>query len=291
MTNSGSNEAFIKFGEIAADYGRQYGEIDFKEFYPEHKFRLKIFLDCLKAIQPIKVLDVGCGSGEPLVAMLGHGYDAYGFDYSKDMVAQARSLLVTNGLDSGRVSWNNMEDIQGIGRGDYDCMVALGSLYYSSDFNRTMRTLAGLLPNGGQIVFSLRNDLFSLFSLNKYSVDFFLKKLIPFKNISDAQRKRVCDLFETRFSEQELSRKFKTVDDLGIHSTCHNPLTVEQEVLSPCGLRLEGIYYYHYHALPPIFEHSDTVEFRQLSSKLENPTDWRGMFMSSAFVVHASLRN
>lgn len=284
---AGSDDAFVKFGEIADSYGRQYQETDYKEFYPEHKFRLRIFLDRLKAIQPTKVLDVGCGSGEPLVAMLGQGFDAYGFDYSKEMVAQARSTLSVNGFDEGRVSWNNMEDIKEIAQDEYDCVVALGSLCYSRDFNRTMRNLVGLLPNSGHIVFSLRNDLFSLFSLNKYSVDFFLNKLIPFADVSEDIRKRVCNLFEIRFSEQELSRKFKTVDERGIHSTYHNPLTVEREVLGPCGLRLNGIYYYHYHALPPMFEHTDTIEFRHLSAQMEDPTDWRGMFMSSAFVVHA----
>jgi SAM-dependent methyltransferase len=288
MNKIGSSDAYVKFGEMAADYGLQYADADFEKLYPEHKFRLKIFLDLLRTIQPSKVLDVGCGSGEPLVAMLGQGYDARGFDFSKEMVAQTRNTLAANGHDSERVSWNNMEDIQNISCGDFDCIVALGSLYYSRDLDRTMKNLANLLPKGGQIVFSLRNDLFSLFSLNKYSADFFLKKLVPSASVSDALRTDVCNLFETRFAEQELSRKFLTVDDQGIHSTYHNPLTVEKEVLLPCGLRLEGIYYYHYHALPPIFEHSNTVEFRRLSAQMEDPTDWRGMFMSSSFVVHAS---
>jgi cyclopropane fatty-acyl-phospholipid synthase-like methyltransferase len=288
MKTTGKNDAFVKFGEMAANYGQQYAEADFEKFYPEHKFRLKIFLDLLKTIKPTKLLDVGCGSGEPLVAMLGQGYDAYGFDYSKEMVAQTGSTLSANGHDSGRVSWNNMEDIQSIARGDYDCIVALGSLYYSRDLDRTMKNITSLLPKGGQMIFSLRNDLFSLFSLNKYSADFFLNKLMPTAAMSDSLKKEACDLLETRFAEKELSRKFQTVDDRGIHSTYHNPLTVEKELLKPCGLRLEGIYYYHYHALPPIFEHTNTVEFRRLSAQLEDPTDWRGMFMSSSFVVHAS---
>ena len=36
--------AFIKFGEEASEYGKQYGDENLNDFYPEHKFRLKIFL-------------------------------------------------------------------------------------------------------------------------------------------------------------------------------------------------------------------------------------------------------
>ena len=39
--------AFIKFGEEAPEYGKQYGDENLNDFYPEHKFRLKIFLDLL----------------------------------------------------------------------------------------------------------------------------------------------------------------------------------------------------------------------------------------------------
>jgi hypothetical protein len=183
-----------------------------------------------------------------------------------------------------------MEDIVGIRSGEYECIIALGSLYYARDFLRTMKNLSALLPANGSMVFSLRNELFSLFSMNKYSVNFWIRTLLPLASLSEGLRLRLCDLLETRFAGSSVPRKFETVDDLGIHSTYHNPLTVEQQILGPCGLRLEGIYYYHYHALPPIFEHSDTVEFRRLSAEMENPTDWRGMFMSSAFVVHASKR-
>jgi hypothetical protein len=83
----------------------------------------------------------------------------------------------------------------------------------------------------------------------------------------------------------------RIVDDKRIHSLYHNPLTVESEVLVPNGLSLERLYYYHYHALPPEFEHSDIEEFRRLSCDLENASDWRGMFMCSTFVVHAIKNN
>lgn len=289
MSSSKGIDAFVKFGEKAGDYSQQYADAELAEFYPEHRFRLKIFMDLLAKIQPRKVLDIGCGSGDPLSAILGQGHDAYGFDFSPEMVAQAQRTLTDRGLDATRVSRNNMEDIREIRPGEFDCMVGLGSLYYSRNFPRTMQSIAGLLPEGGNIVFSLRNELFSLFSLNKYSAEFLMDRLMPLEGLSESLRNRVSTLLETRFAELPQPKKFKTIDEIGIYSEYHNPLTVQDEVLTPCGLKLEGVYYYHFHALPPVFEHSDTVEFRRLSAQMEsNPRDWRGAFMSSAFIVHAS---
>lgn len=77
MSSSRGIDAFVKIGEKAGDYGRQYADADFAEFYPEHRFRLNLFLDLLAKIRPKKVLDIGCGSGDPLSVILGKGHDAY----------------------------------------------------------------------------------------------------------------------------------------------------------------------------------------------------------------------
>ena len=280
--------AFIKFGEEAPEYGKQYGDENLNDFYPEHKFRLKIFLDLLHLIKPNKILDVGCGSGQPLLSILKNGFNANGFDFSPEMVEQSQKLLTENGFDPNKVSKNNMEDIQGIENASFDCIVGLGSLYYSRNFNKTMKDVANILPYGGNLIFSLRNDLFSFFSQNKYSLSFLLEKMIPFQNFTPKLKNEIENFYSIRYPDQSFEKKFNTVDDKKIYSLSHNPLTVENEVLKPVGLKLENIYYYHFHSLPPVFEHTNTLEFRQQSVLLENPTDWRGAFMSSSFVVHAT---
>lgn len=280
-------DAYKFFGMEAKKYGEQYKPNDLAKLYPEHVFRLNIFLNILATIKPNRTLDIGCGSGQPLLAFLQEGYDAHGFDYSNEMVEQAKQLLSSNDLNPARVSQNNMEDIENILPGYYDCMVGLGSLYYSRSFESTIRQIGSLLPKGGNFIFSLRNELFSLFSLNAYTSDFFLKNLIPSASLSTDLRARLGTFLDERFRPLGAAKKFLTIDDQKVYSLYHNPLTVEREVLTPNGFSLKNIYYYHYHALPPEFEHSDTEEFRKLSCELENPTDWRGMFMSSSFVVHA----
>jgi SAM-dependent methyltransferase len=280
-------DAYKFFGTGAKKYGEQYTSSDLGKLYPEHVFRLNIFLELLKQISPKRMLDVGCGSGEPLLSFLRAGHDAHGFDYSPEMVEQAGQLLQSNNFEKGRVSRNNMENIEGIQPGQYDCVVGLGSLYYSRKFESTIRQIVDVLPKGGSLIFSLRNELFSLFSLNSYTANFFMKNFVPGAALTPGLNDRLDTFLDKKFQSMGAAKKFLTIDDQKVYSLYHNPLTVEREVLAPAGLSLKGTYYYHYHALPPEFEHSDTLEFRKLSCEMENPTDWRGMFMSSSFVVHA----
>lgn len=280
-------DAYKFFGSKANQYGELYQPQDLLKLYPEHIFRLNIFLNLLSNIKPNCMLDIGCGSGEPLLNFLKSGHNAYGFDFSIEMVEQAKKLLSANNLDPGRVSQNNMEKIKNIRPAEYDCIVGLGSLYYSRDFQNTIRQTTNLLPKGGNFIFSLRNELFSLFSLNSYTSEFFLKNFIPSSSLSSYLEERLGNFLSERMKSSGTVKKFLTIDDQKVHSLYHNPLTVEKEVLSPNGLSLKRLYYYHYHALPPEFEHSDTEEFRKLSYDLEKPSDWRGMFMCSSFIVHS----
>ena len=244
-------------------------------------------MDLLRRVQPKRILDVGCGSGGPLLEMLRLGFDASGFDYAPEMVEESQRNLREAGFSENKVHRNNIEDIADIEAGVYDCITALGVIYYARNLDRTMSEICRILAPGGRFIFSVRNSLFSLFSLNEYSYEFFTNQLIPSDRLSPELRENAERYMAERFASVGVDRKFKTVDDLGIHSREHNPLTVSAELLQPYGLTLEGLYFYHWHAVPPIFEHTNLAEFRDVSAELENPTDWRGMFMASGFVVDA----
>ena len=54
--------------------------------------------------------------------------------------------------------------------------------------------------------------------------------------------------------------------------TSTQPLTITNE-MAKLGLAVQGIYFYHFHALPPVFENYDKEYFRKISWKIENPLD------------------
>ncbi len=282
-------DGYIKFGEQAESYGEQYVKPDLNAVkYPANVFRLNAFINLLNQIKPAKVLDVGCGTADPLLAMRAQGHEVHGFDYAKEMVDVAKRNVKRAGYSEDIIHHNNMEDIQGIEKGAYDCMVALGAVYYARDFHKTISGMAELLPSGGNLIMSLRNDMFSLYSMNDYSVEFMYRKFYPHEKLSGDLRKRLDAFMEDHHKVEDVEKAFKTIDDRLIHTYNHNPLTVEEEILKPHGLKQKGLYFYHFHALPPVFEHSDTEEFRKLSAEFENnPADWRGLFMCSTFIVHA----
>ena len=284
--NKNDREAFVEFGLEAGTYDKNYSNSP--DRYPDHVFRLRIFLDLLKKIQPKSLLDAGCGSGVPLATFLKAGFNAYGFDRSPEMVQETSKRLSANGLDPSRAFEGDLDKFGRPIPELFDAIVGLGTVYYTVDTRRTVGHLASHLSPTGDIIFSLRHELFSLGSLNEYSADFLLQQIYNTSQLSESARASLQQIVSERFPKANIEKLFANVDERQIRSNLHNPLTVESELLEPNGLKLKNIYYYHFHALPPIFEHIHQQEFYQLSSEREIPSDWRGMFSASCFVVHAT---
>lgn len=279
-------EAYVEFGSEADTYDRNY-RLDAGR-YPDHVYRLRIFEDLLKTIKPTRVLDAGCGSGVPLVTFLKAGYDAYGFDLSPEMVEETRKRVVAMGYESTRVFQGNLDTFERPIPEKFDVACGLGAVYYTPNTVTTLRHLATNVKDNGHLIFSLRNDLFSLCSQNEYSADYLLRNIFPISETKGKLRDDVLAFFSDRYPKMNVEKLFENVDERAIKSHLHNPLTVEKDLLDPSGLRLEGLYYYHFHALPPIFEHTHQAEFYELSAQREDPTDWRGVVNASCFVVHAT---
>jgi len=278
-------EAFVEFGSEADTYDRNY-RLDAGR-YPDHVYRLRIFEDLLQKIKPKTVLDAGCGSGVPLVTFLKAGFDAYGFDRSPEMVDETQKRVESAGFEKHRVFQGDLDSFERPIGAPFDVACGLGSVYYTPNTVTTLRHVGSHVKNDGDLIFSLRNELFSLCSQNEYSADYLLRNIFAISNTTGSLRDDVLNFFAERYPKMNVEKLFENVDERAIKSHLHNPLTIESSLLAPSGLRLEGLYYYHFHALPPIFEHTHQSEFYELSAQCENPTDWRGVVMASCFVVHA----
>ena len=278
-------EAFVEFGSEADTYDRNY-RLDAGR-YPDHVYRLRIFEDLLQKIKPKTVLDAGCGSGVPLVTFLKAGFDAYGFDRSPEMVDETQKRVESAGFEKHRVFQGDLDSFERPIGAPFDVACGLGSVYYTPNTVTTLRNVGSHVKDDGDLIFSLRNELFSLCSQNEYSADYLLRNIFAISNTTGSLRDDVLNFFAERYPKMNVEKLFENVDERAIKSHLHNPLTIESSLLAPSGLRLEGLYYYHFHALPPIFEHTHQSEFYELSAQCENPTDWRGVVMASCFVVHA----
>jgi hypothetical protein len=67
-------------------------------------------------------------------------------------------------------------------------------------------------------------------------------------------------------------------------SRTHNPFVLREQARA-AGLEEVEVLFYHYHCLPPMLENAVPRLFRTASLAMEDPKDWRGHFMASAFIV------
>jgi len=69
-----------------------------------------------------------------------------------------------------------------------------------------------------------------------------------------------------------------------ILSRTHVPMEL-QRLAGDVGLEETRLLFYHFHPLPPLLEARVPKLFRRESLRMENPEDWRGYIMASAFIL------
>jgi hypothetical protein len=135
-----------------------------------------------------------------------------------------------------------------------------------------------------------------LFTLNRYSYDVFVSTLL---RVDDLRARAGTNAAMLDSALEELQRRFRMdlppvrkgkcgepgYDD--VLSRTHNPFELRQQV-ERAGFTDVRVLFYHYHALPPMFEAAMPALFREMSVAMEDPFDWRGHFMASAFIVTAT---
>jgi len=280
-----NKEAFEHFDEPNEinHYNEIYGQLNFTKTYPANKKRLEIILSVLDEINPSNIVDAGCGNGAPLIEILKKGFSARGYDKSSNMLKAAKAKLIDNNYDIDLVCKGDFENPKHLKNESIDCITGMGAFYYSKDLKSTLINQVKKLKFGGSLIFSLRNRLFDLVTNNQYTYKF----LYELYDIDNKDNDTISEFNKMIiFHEVEQNRKFKSIDESNVFSSVHNPLDIEI-LLESVGLCKKSIYFYHYHALPPAFEHINPVNFRKMSWELENPKDWRGHFLASNFIVHA----
>ena len=243
------------------------------------------------------VLDAGCGPASMLRHLADLGADLYGFDLTPEMVEEARRVMAPLGVAPERIWEGSVTDAGGFrapGRapGSFDAAICIGVLPHvpAELDDAVVRNLRDSVRPGGLVALEARNQLFALFTLNRYSYRFFEDELI---RRAELERAGAPDLAAVVSGLQERFRMDLPPVRGGksgepgydeVLSRTHNPLLLKQQ-LERAGLTQVQLLFYHYHGLPPMFETMLPEFFRAQSLAMEDPTDWRGHFMASAFVV------
>lgn len=259
------------------------------ETYPVNLLRIKIVQKRLKKFKIKSIYDVGCGSCGAMLRLLKEGYKVEGSDFSKKMIQSGKNYLENAGFDSDLIKVGNLEKRSTLPKKEFDAVLALGVFPHLTNDKRALKNIHKIVKNRGKIFIQFRNDLFSAFTQNQYSNDFFLNRVIKKENIPKKLLNEVEEFYEKRFVNTKRIRKGEGKITYGdILAKFHNPLTVESELFNPTGFSVDKIHFYHYHALPTYFQNKYPKLYDKLSLKMEKPNDWRGNFMASVFVVEAT---
>jgi SAM-dependent methyltransferase len=259
-----------------------------QEFYPANAVRLEMILDILRGREVKTLLDVGCGSGHPLLRFLKLGFDARGFDFSPKMVEFAQALMKQEGHDPARVTQGDIEKRSTLPQSRFDAVIATGVFAHNLDEAAAFANLRELLADGGVALVEFRNALLALCSLNRYSAPFFWDELLQADQLPQELREATREFLSSKFDTEVRSvGKERSIEFTDILARFHNPLTLG-DTAAAHGLKLTNIHYYHYHAAPPHLEKTHKRQFWEESLKLERSNDWRGMFLCSAYVAEFS---
>ena len=263
----------------------------------------EIVRDLLEQHRAKSVLDAGCGPASMLRDLDLPGLQRYGFDLTPEMLAEGRRVLAAQGVPEDHLWQGSVLDARAFRSGSsaapeaYDAAICFGVLPHvpaEADLE-VLRNLGNAVRPGGLVACEARNELFSLFTLNRYSREFFRSRLMQesvlLASAGDAAESEALEAALKRLDGQfrmdlpPLRKGYENEPGYDeVLSRTHNPFEI-RDLAIQAGLCDVEVLFYHYHALPPMLESAAPALFRRTSVAMENPRDWRGHFMASAFIL------
>lgn len=250
-------------------YDEYYGEG--AGYPPVHR---ELLVRLLRDAGARSLLDAGCGPASFLRDLAGTELELSGFDLTPEMVEEGRRVLG----DRAALWQGSVLDADAFRGGPYDAAVCIGVLpHVPAEVDEVvLANLHGAVRRGGLAVVEARNQLFALFTLNRYSYELFRDELIR-----TTDEESLAPLRE-RFRMDLPPVRRGRVDEPGydeVLSRTHNPFVLAAQMRA-AGFADVRPLFYHYHALPPLL-----APRPEDGIALEDPDDWRGHFMASAFLL------
>jgi len=281
----------------AEGYHKQYERdklYDMSLPYPANYFRLQLLINSFVKKGIKRVIEVGVGEGTPLATLGKAGIDVWGFDISKKMVERAKETVRNNQMNPDQIFWGDIQDpityAHALKDGRFDGLMAMGVMPHVENDDMVLNNISTIVRPGGSVFIEFRNKLLSLFSFNRYTVDFVCDDLLD--GVSDEVRDLVRNDLESRLRVDmpPFREKVEGTDAPGfdsILSKFHNPFEVVDQFKRHGFMDIQ-LQWYHYHPSVPYLEKDIPELFRREAFRLEHePSGWKGFFLCSAFVVEA----
>jgi ubiquinone/menaquinone biosynthesis C-methylase UbiE len=249
--------------------------------------RLKITLDILKRHQPGRLLDAGCGGGATTTAVMDAGWDAQAIDYAENMVAETNAHLAEKGITDRQARQASVTDLSMFSDGEFDALICLGVMYYIEDEEQAYREFCRVLKPGGILLVSMQNELFDMFTFNRYTRRFFKRHFFP---LIDGGNDGRADELDQLLAGLITNPDAPTSHDSGsardaVFTRQDTPFTYPSKLEKVGFETLSGPYYHGIHLAPPLLESKDeklALESRDKQYTLAE--DWRGMFNAAHFM-------
>lgn len=235
---------------------------------PYHRHRLAVVNDILPQLAGRTVVDVGCGEGVLIREARRRGAArVIGIDIDPGLLARAEAS------GAQQLVLGGVEQLAEVDRADCVLAINVAAYFTAGEDERFYREVARLLQPGGSLVITHSNELFDLFTLNRFTVDFF-----------DAHFG--CDVAGLLTHPAEPDRLSFNIRE--------NPLAYPQK-LARYGLVPERVEFVGHHETPPLLcgpVDGDDIDAREYADTLAVPDDerWKLMFQCSMFAVRATKR-
>ena len=198
--------------EQAGKFAARYGEADpYSSTFAYSRKRLDLLLDDYlpATAAPLRLLDVGCGTGHQLARWSAAGYDVAGVDGSDAMLAEARRNNPDAELQQAEV------ELLPFGDETFERVTSLEVLRYLPDPGRSIKEMARVLRPGGVCLATAA----PLLSLNGYALVNRIALALP---IGDLTRLKQFFTTSGRLRRQFLDAGFS---DVQIHGVYLGPLS------------------------------------------------------------------
>ena len=286
-----SDKIYYNKKETLNYYDKHAETYDDDRIYPANKFRLELVSDILKQIPKGKILDAGCGTGMFLEVATKAGFDCTGCDFSEGMLNKAKEILPDIPLIQ-----TSIDDLSMFQDETFDHVFCLGVLPYipEEQEGKAYQEIRRILKKGGYFISAHQNELFDMFTFNKYTLRFFERNMLPLIS-------QINPYIDPELWKDELS-KLITHSDAPINKDSNNSardvifIEPENPILYPDKLAKYGFtnkefMYYNFHCLPPLIRNG-ARELIEISKQMEIQfaRNWQGIFMASTFISVAQAR-